>query len=256
MKRFALGLEYNGTDFAGWQVQPDVPTVQGVLEAALSRVADSPVRVQCAGRTDAGVHATAQVVHFDSDAPRREWSWVLGANANLPRTVSVNWARVVADDFHARFSARSRSYRYLLLNRPTRPGVDWDRVAWMHRPLDAGRMHDAAQTLLGEHDFSAFRAQGCQAKTPVRDLQRLDVVRDGDLIRFEVRANAFLHHMVRNLVGALTMVGAGERDVGWPRAVLDGRDRTVAAATAPASGLYLVGVGYEPRFGLLSSGPA
>ena len=260
MPRFALGLEYNGTPFAGWQIQPDQPTVQGVLENALSRVADHPVQVQCAGRTDAGVHATAQVVHFDSDAPRTLWSWVLGANANLPREVSVNWARVVPDDFHARFSARSRSYRYLLLNRPTRAGLDADRVAWLHRPLDVNTMHAAAQQLLGEHDFSAFRAQGCQAKSPVRTLHRLDVSRADDLVTFEVRANAFLHHMVRNLVGSLCQVGIGERDAGWLRAVLDGRDRTEAAATASASGLYLIGVEYPGHYelpeGAVSSTPA
>ncbi|MEX0900586.1 MAG: tRNA pseudouridine(38-40) synthase TruA [Gammaproteobacteria bacterium] len=258
--RIALGLEYNGTPFAGWQDQPDQPTVQGALERALSRVADHPVQVQCAGRTDAGVHATAQVVHFDSDAARSQWSWVLGANANLPRAVSVNWARAVPDDFHARFSARSRSYRYVLLNRPTRAGLDADRVAWLHRPLDADAMHRAAQQLLGEHDFSAFRAQGCQAKTPVRTLHRLDVMRAGDTVTFEVRANAFLHHMVRNLVGSLCQVGGGERDADWLRAVLDGRDRTQAAATAAAAGLYLVAVEYPGHYelpeGAVSSTPA
>ena len=260
MPRIALGLEYNGTAFAGWQIQRDQPTVQETLEHALSCVADHPVRVQCAGRTDSGVHATAQVVHFDSDAPRTLWAWTLGANANLPRSVAVNWARTVPDDFHARFSARSRSYRYRLLNRPTRAGLESDRVAWVHRPLDAGAMHAAAQRLLGEHDFSAFRAQGCQAKTPIRTLHRLDVVRDGDELRFEVRANAFLHHMVRNLVGALCEVGNGERDAAWLRAVLDGRDRTRASATASASGLYLVAVEYPPGYGLpdgaVSSTPA
>jgi tRNA pseudouridine38-40 synthase len=258
--RIALGLEYNGTPFAGWQVQPDQPTVQGAVEHALSRVADHPVQVQCAGRTDAGVHATAQVVHFDSDAPRTLWSWVLGANANLPRTVSVNWARAVPDDFHARFSAQSRSYRYELLNRPTRAGLDADRVAWLHRPLDVAAMHDAAQRLLGEHDFSAFRAQGCQAKTPIRTLHRLDVHRTGDRVTFEVRANAFLHHMVRNLVGSLCQVGVGERDADWLRAVLDGRDRTQAAATASPSGLYLIAVEYPGHYelpeGAVSSTPA
>ncbi len=250
MARIALGLEYNGAGFAGWQSQPGQSTVQQALETALSRVADHPVGVVCAGRTDAGVHATAQVVHFDSEAKRTLWSWVLGANANLPATVAVNWAHAVADDFHARFSARSRSYRYLLLNRPTRAGLDADRVAWTHRALDVGRMHAAAQTILGEHDFSAFRAQACQARTPVRDLQRLDVVRDGDRIVFEVRANAFLHHMVRNLVGCLTAIGSGEREPGWLREVRDGRDRTMAGATAPAAGLYLVAVVYDAGHGL------
>lgn len=252
MARIALGLEYDGTAFAGWQIQPDQPTVQQAVEAALSRVADHPVQVVCAGRTDAGVHATGQVVHFDSDAPRSEWSWVLGANANLPRAVSVNWARTVPNGFHARFEARARSYRYVLLNRATRPGVDHDRVAWLHRPLDVERMHDAAQRLLGEHDFSAYRAQGCQAKSPVRVLHRLTVTRTDERVVFEATANAFLHHMVRNLVGALTMVGIGERPVEWPRAVLDGRDRTKGAATASPSGLYLIAVEYPAHYGLPS----
>ena len=196
------------------------------------------------------MHATAQVVHFDSDAPRTLWAWVLGANANLPRGIAVNWAREVPDEFHARFSARSRRYRYRLLNRPTRAGLDSDRVAWLHRPLDADAMHTAAQRLLGEHDFSAFRAQGCQAKTPVRTLHRLDVTRTGDEVVFDVHANAFLHHMVRNLVGSLCRVGVGERDADWLRGVLDGRDRTLAAATASPSGLYLVAVEYPARYGL------
>lgn len=250
MARIALGIEYDGTGFAGWQSQPGQATVQDAVESALSRVADHPVKVVCAGRTDAGVHATGQVVHFDSDARRTLWSWVLGANSNLPRAVSVNWARVVADDFHARFSARARSYRYMLLNRATRPGLDATRVAWTHRELDVARMHEAAQSILGEHDFSAFRAQACQARSPVRDLQRLDVSREGDLIRFEIRANAFLHHMVRNLVGCLTAIGIGDREPGWLREVLDGRDRTVAGATASPSGLYLVAVRYDAEHGL------
>jgi tRNA pseudouridine38-40 synthase len=250
MTRIAVGIEYDGSPFAGWQVQPDQSTVQGAVEAALSRVADHAVRVTCAGRTDAGVHATGQVIHFDSDAPRSEWSWVLGANANLPRAVAARWARVVPDDFNARFSALSRSYRYLLMNCPTRPGLEHQRVTWMHRELDANLMHQAAQVLLGEHDFSAFRAQGCQAKTPVRTMHRLDVSREGQLIVFELRANAFLHHMVRNLVGALARIGQGEADTGWLADLLAGRDRTRAPATAPAAGLYLVAVEYPPAYGL------
>lgn len=248
-----MGIEYNGAAFAGWQVQPDQPTVQQVVERALSSVADHPVQVVCAGRTDAGVHATGQVVHFDSDAPRTTWAWVLGANANLPRTVAATWAQQVPDGFHARFDALSRSYRYDLLNRATRPGVDHDRVAWLHRPLDVPRMHAAAQRLLGEHDFSAFRAQGCQAKTPVRTLRRLDITRTGDRIAFELTANAFLHHMVRNLVGSLVMVGCGERDADWLQQVLESRDRSRAAATASPAGLYLVAVEYPARYGLPST---
>ncbi len=252
MSRIAMVVEYNGAGFAGWQIQPDQPTVQQAVEHALSSVADHPVQVVCAGRTDAGVHATAQVIHFDSEAPRTEWAWVMGANANLPRTVSARWAKVVDEDFHARFRATARRYRYLLLNRATRPGVDHDRMAWVHRPLDVERMHAAAQTLLGEHDFTAFRAQACQAKTPVRTLTRLDVSRAGDVVTFDLEANAFLHHMVRNLVGSLNLIGVGEREPDWLRAVLDGRDRSAAAATASPAGLYLVGVSYPEQYGIIA----
>jgi tRNA pseudouridine38-40 synthase len=250
MPRIAMGLEYDGSDYAGWQVQPDQVTVQGKVEEALSRVADAPVQVCCAGRTDAGVHATGQVVHFDSDAPRSEWAWVMGANANLPRSISATWAQTVPDEFHARFLAVSRTYRYLLLNRPTRPGLDHHRVAWSHRALDAARMQDAACELVGEHDFSAFRAQACQAKTPVRTIHRFDVHRQDDTIVFEVCANAFLYHMVRNMVGSLMRIGAGEAGRDWLAGVLAGRDRSAAAATASPAGLYLVAVEYPRSYGL------
>ncbi|MCA1799259.1 MAG: tRNA pseudouridine(38-40) synthase TruA [Xanthomonadaceae bacterium] len=253
MSRYAMGIEYNGAAFAGWQVQPDQSTVQEAVERALSSVANHPVQVVCAGRTDAGVHATGQVVHFDSDAPRTTWAWVLGANANLPRTVAAIWAQQVPDAFHARFDALSRSYRYELLNRATRPGIDHDRVAWQHRPLDVPRMHDAAQALLGEHDFSAFRAQACQAKTPVRTMHRLEVGRVGDRVVFDLNANAFLHHMVRNLVGSLMLIGYGERDAAWLRQVLESRDRSKAAATASPAGLCLVAVEYPTHYGLPST---
>ena len=248
--RFALGIEYDGTDFLGWQRLAHGATVQGALEAALSRVADHALEVTCAGRTDAGVHATAQVVHIDSEAARTPFAWMMGGNSNLPEAVAVTWAREVAPDFHARFSARARRYRYRLLNRRVRPALMARYVAWERAPLDADAMHAAAQALLGEHDFSAFRAAQCQAPHARRDLQLLDVTRHGDEIHFDVQANAFLHHMVRNLVGTLLEVGRGERAVEWPRAVLDGGDRTRAGATAPAAGLTFLGPKYPADCGL------
>ncbi len=249
--RIALGLEYDGSAFAGWQVQePGVRTVQACVEAALSRIADHPVRLICAGRTDAGVHATAQVVHFDTTARRPLHAWVLGTNSHLPEAVAVRWAREVPEDFHARFSARSRCYRYLILNRPVRPTFLARRVTWTHRPLDEARMAEAARDLVGEHDFSAYRALGCQARSPVRTVHRLEVLRRGELVVLEVEANAFLHHMVRNMAGVLMEIGTGRRPVGWAREVLEGRDRTLGGVTAPPDGLYFVGVRYPERYGL------
>jgi len=199
--RIALGLEYEGSGFCGWQSQAGGGAVQNVVESALSVVADAPIRVVCAGRTDAGVHALAQVVHFDTEVVRPDTAWVRGVNAHLPASVAVRCAQTVADDFHARFSARGRRYRYLLLNRAERPGLMARRVGWFHRPLDVAAMAAAAALLLGEHDFSAFRSVECQAKSPVKTLRRADVVRHGDLLVFDFEASAFLHHMVRNLVG-------------------------------------------------------
>lgn len=250
MKRIALGIEYDGKRFSGWQRQPHAPSVQEALEHALSRVADRPVEVVCAGRTDAGVHATHQVVHFDTATVRPERAWVRGVNSNLPGDVGVRWMREVAADFHARFSATARTYRYVILSHPVRPVLDRHRVAWTWRPLDVAPMRDAARHLLGEHDFSSFRAVACQAKHPVRTVHRLDVRYDGDRVALEVEANAFLHHMVRNIAGVLMAVGAGERRPDWAREVLDARDRTVAGVTAPAEGLYLVAVRYPERFGI------
>lgn len=249
--RFAAGIEYDGSGFKGWQSQTDRPavrTVQTVVEAALSRIADHPVQAICAGRTDAGVHATAQVIHFDTTAKRSERSWVLGANVNLPPDVSVQWVRPVSDDFHARFSARARSYRYLILNRWVRPAILRGRITWHHRPLDESRMWESAQHLLGEHDFSSFRAVACQAKHPVRTIETISVAREGEVIVIDVTANAFLHHMVRNIAGVLMAVGEGEREPGWMSELLAARDRTVGGVTAPPDGLYLVGVRYEDGF--------
>ncbi len=254
MARIAVGIEYDGTAYAGWQSQPAAPSIQQVAERALSYVADAPVALVCAGRTDAGVHALGQVAHFDTAAERAMRSWVLGANSELPPDVCLTWARAVPEHFHARFSAEARCYRYLVLNRATRPALDARRAAWVHRPLDERAMQAAAAHLTGEHDFSAFRAAECQAKSPVRRLMRLAVERRGDWLVIEAEANAFLHHMVRNLAGLLIHVGRGDAAPAWAAEVLAGRDRTRAPATAPAAGLYFAGVRYAPAFGLPSQG--
>lgn len=251
MMRIALGVEYDGSGFCGWQTQLQGRAVQACVEQALSRVANHPVSVVCAGRTDAGVHATAQVIHFDTESVRTARSWVLGGNTHLPPEISLLWAKEVDADFSARFSARSRRYRYVILNRWVRPGVLHRKVSWHHPPLDAERMHAAGQRLLGEWDFTSFRAVGCQAKSPVRTLLSLSVTRRGDFIYLDVHANAFLHHMVRNIAGVLMAVGEGERPVEWVSEVLHARDRTLGGVTAPPHGLYLVHVEYEPQSGIV-----
>jgi tRNA pseudouridine38-40 synthase len=248
--RIAMGIEYDGTDFFGWQRLKDGPSVQARLEQALSRVADHPVDVSCAGRTDAGVHGRCQVVHFDTPAQRDMRGWVLGSCSNLPDSVAVLWAQPVADDFHARYAARSRRYRYRILNRPVRAALEARYVTWERLPLDAARMHQAAQALLGLHDFSAFRALSCQAKHPHRTVLSVDVRRDGEYVTLEIEANGFLHHMVRNIVGSLLLVGRGERPVEWMAELLAGCDRQVAGPTGPASGLTFIGPRYEARWGL------
>ena len=248
--KIALGVEYDGSAYSGWQFQRHSPSVQAVLEAALSRVADHPVSVWCAGRTDAGVHATGQVVHFESDAVRSPRAWVLGTNANLPPAVAVRWAQPVPAHFNARFSATARVYRYLLSNQSSRPALWHGRMSWEFRALDIGVMAQAAEALLGEHDFSSFRAAGCQARNPVRTLRRLDITRRGACVAFTLEANAFLHHMVRNIVGALLEVGRGERPKQWVAEVLAARDRRLAGMTASPDGLYLVGVRYPEEFAL------
>ncbi len=248
--RIALGVEYDGTGFSGWQLQVGVRTVQGCLEEALSRVAAHGVRVHCAGRTDAGVHGAEQVVHFDTRAERSMRSWVYGANANLPKTVAVLWATPVSETFHARFSACRRSYRYVIYNRAVRPTFLAWRTTWEYRPLDEGLMHQAAQALVGEQDFSSYRAQGCQAKSPVRTVHEICVYRRGELVFIDIEANAFLHHMVRNIAGVLMAIGAGERPVAWAAEVLRYRDRARGGVTAPPSGLYLTRVGYPSEFQL------
>lgn len=249
--RVALGVEYDGSGFRGWQAQrPEVRTLQFCLEQALTKVADHPVKLVCAGRTDAGVHGLGQVVHFDTTATRSARAWVLGGNANLPSDLSLRWAQEVPADFHARFSACGRRYRYLIFNQPHRSALWRNRATWCYQALDAGRMHVAGQQLVGEHDFSSFRAAECQARHPVREIRELTVSRQGDGVVLEVEANAFLHHMVRNIAGVLMAIGSGGRPVEWASQVLAQRDRTQAGVTAPAEGLYLLAVRYPPHFDL------
>ncbi len=248
--RLAVGIEYRGSGFQGWQRQHGARSVQACVEEALGRVANHAVAVVTAGRTDSGVHATGQVVHFDTDSRRQAYGWQRGANSWLPGDVAVTWVCPVHDDFHARFSALSRSYRYVILNQKTRPGVLRGLVAWDYRPLDTQRMRNAALPLLGEHDFSGFRAAGCQAKSATRTLHALDVRRHGSWVCIDVRANAFLQHMVRNLVGVLAAIGAGERPQEWATEVLAGRNRRLGGVTAPACGLYLTAVEYPSPIGI------
>lgn len=250
--RIALAVEYDGSGFRGWQTQPGGGTVQDAVQDALQQFAGVPVQVVCAGRTDAGVHATGQVVHFDTAVERSMFAWVRGTNSFLPPAVAARWARPVADDFHARFSAYARRYRYLLINRAHRTGVWNGRVGWYHHPLDVGTMQAAADLLLGERDFSAFRAAECQANSPVKVMREAHVRRFGDLIAFDFEASAFLHHMVRNLVGSLVHVGQGKRPPEWIGDLLAAGDRRLAAPTFAAAGLYLFAVRYPPELGLPS----
>ena len=250
MPRIAVALEYDGSGFAGWQSQAHAPSVQDAAQAALAAVAAEPVQLVCAGRTDAGVHAAGQVAHFDTGAVRSERAWMLGANSHLPPTVSVAWARVVPAHFHARHSAEARTYCYIILNRPARSALAGGRATLIHGTLDEARMSEAAALLLGEHDFSAFRAAECQSRTPVRHLTELVVRREADRIVIRATANAFLHHMVRNLAGALIAVGQGKAPPGWVRELLESRDRRRGAPTAPAQGLYFWQVHYPTAFAL------
>jgi tRNA pseudouridine38-40 synthase len=248
--RVALGLEYDGSAFCGWQTQPARCGAQDALEGALAGIAGEAVQTVCAGRTDAGVHALEQIVHFDTTARRPASAWVRGVNAALPPALAVLWASEVDPAFHARYSARRRSYRYVLLNRSVRPAADRARVGWFHLPLDVALMREGAGHLVGEHDFSAFRSSECQAKSPVRTLERLGIERRGDYVVCDFTANSFLHHMVRNLMGALIYVGSGRQPPGWAGELLRSRDRSRGAPTFDAAGLYLAAVEYDATWGL------
>jgi tRNA pseudouridine38-40 synthase len=249
-KRWAAGVEYLGTGFSGWQTQRSLVTVQATLEFALSKVAAHPVALTAAGRTDSGVHALGQVVHFDSAATRTPYAWVLGTNSNLPPSISLSWIAPVAPDFDARHSATQRRYRYVIRNQRARSALLSDRVTWIPQPLDADAMHRAAQTLIGEHDFSAFRAAECQSSTPMRNLREIAVFRQHEFVVLDVCANAFLHHMVRNIAGSLIEIGKGRRAESWLAELLAGRDRTKAAMTQAARGLYFLGPEYPAEFAL------
>ncbi|MFY7697217.1 MAG: tRNA pseudouridine(38-40) synthase TruA [Legionella sp.] len=248
--RIALLVEYDGSEYHGWQAQAGLRTVQQGLEQALSRVADQDISVVCAGRTDTGVHATNQIIHFDCDNQRTIRSWIHGANSFLPKDICVRWGKEVSDHFHARYSALSRRYRYIISNTSIRPALLRSNVTWQYRQLDHRSMHQASQSLLGEQDFTSFRSVECQSKTPMRHVHRLDVSRNGDLVIIDITANAFLHHMVRNIAGVLISVGSGKRPVSWVEEVLQARDRRLGAETAPPYGLYLVEVLYPEEFAI------
>jgi tRNA pseudouridine38-40 synthase len=252
MPRIALGIEYDGGAYAGWQQQPHARSVQGALQRVLGEVAGHAVELTAAGRTDAGVHALLQVAHFDTTAARPAQAWSLGGTAAAPDDLTVLWACEVPERFHARYSALSRSYLYRILNRRMRPALARARACWVRRPLDEAAMRRAAQRLLGERDFSSFRAAECQSSTPMRNLIEVAVARRGDVVEVRLRANAFLHHMVRNITGSLLLVGSGQRDEAWLEAVLAARDRRLAGPTAPPQGLYFAGVEYPPEFALAS----
>ena len=248
--RIAAGIEYCGTKFNGWQRQKHAPSIQKHVEKALSKVADHPIRIHCAGRTDTGVHALHQVIHFETQTHRENYSWVLGGNANMCDDISMLWAKEVPDNFHARFLATSRTYRYVILNRPTRPAIYSNLVTWERRELDLEKMSLAASALVGEHDFTSYRATSCQAKSPVRVVRRLDIRRVDSYVVLEVEANAFLQHMVRNIVGVLMAIARGEREPQWAKQILLSRNRTMGGVTAPPKGLYLINIEYPEKFNI------
>ena len=248
--RIALGLEYAGTAYTGWQTQPDGRGVQDALERALAHIAGNPIRTSAAGRTDAGVHATSQVVHFDCDVRRPGTAWVRGVNSHLPPDVAVLWSAEVAGDFHARYVATARHYTYVLANRPVRNALLAGRAGWYHRPLAVAAMVEAAQALVGRHDFSSFRSSECQAKSPIKSISHVAIAADGEIIRFDFSADAFLHHMIRNIVGALIDVGAGKSPPAWVAELIAARDRTRGAPTFGAEGLYLAGADYASNWSL------
>jgi tRNA pseudouridine38-40 synthase len=250
LRRLAVGVEYDGTNYHGWQIQTHAPSIQSSLNKALSFVADEPIECIGAGRTDSGVHATGQVAHFDTQADRSSRSWLLGINSNLADDINIRWVKIASEHFHARYSALGRTYRYAILNRPVRSALSRLGAWWVRQPLDVRSMTVAAGFLVGKHDFSSFRASACQAKSPVRDIRRLEIRVFGPWVSIECEANAFLHHMVRNLVGSLVRVGRGEAKPEWIRTLLEARDRRLADITAPAAGLTLTHVEYTPEFGL------
>lgn len=248
--RIAAVVEYHGSNFHGWQRQkhhPE-PSIQAALEDALSKIANEPVSVVCAGRTDGGVHATTQVVHFDTSAKRDPYGWLMGTNTKLPKGIALRWVAEVDKDFHARFSATARRYRYLIYNKPVKQGLMDDMFTWWRFPLDENKMHQAAQALLGENDFTSFRAKDCQSNTPFRNIQQISVRRFGDVVMIEVQANAFLYHMIRNIAGVLIPIGCDRKPVEWCADVLAAKDRSQAGVTAPPDGLYFVGVEYPEQF--------
>ncbi len=248
--RIAAGVEYNGSEFHGWQRQINSLSVQQIVEQAISTVANHSVEVSCAGRTDAGVHAQGQVIHFDTEALREPRQWQLGINSNLASNVSITWVKIVSDEFHARYAATARRYRYIIFNRFARPAMLVDKVCWVYHPLNEEAMQAAAKHLLGKHDFTAYRAVACQSKSAIRTIESIQVERSGEFLYIDIQANAFLQHMVRNIVGVLTTIGQGLKSTEWSREVLQVRDRTQGGITAPASGLYLVGVRYPQKFGI------
>lgn len=249
--RIAAGIEYNGNAYHGFQIQSSgVPTIQAELHNAFSKIAAHPVSIVCAGRTDTGVHASGQVVHFDTTVLRDEKAWVVGANSVLPHDISVRWAKMVPDTFHARFTARGRRYRYVIYNDTCRPAIGCEYTTWQRIALDVKKMQQAANYLIGEHDFTSFRSSECQAAQPVRIIRELNITQNGSWIIVEVEATAFLHNMVRNIVGTLYQVGMNKNEPEWVKLVLDARDRTKGGATAPPTGLYLVDVTYPQEFNL------
>ncbi len=250
VNRYILGVEYDGSNFSGWQWQVDRRTAQAELEYALSQVANEPVRVICAGRTDAGVHALEQVVHFDTTVKRDLHAWLMGGNSNLQNDIRILWVKEAVDDFHARFSATARFYRYVILNRKMKSALQPKQLTWCYEPLDADKMHQAAQDLIGHHDFSTFRAQGCQSKSPNRTIYFIEVYRQDERVIIDISANAFLHHMVRNIAGVLMEIGSGKRSLDWPKQLLEIKDRGQGGITAKPHGLYLGSVLYPEKFGL------
>ncbi len=250
MTRIVLGIEYDGSSYAGWQWQTGHRTVQAELQDALSKIANQPVSVICAGRTDAGVHALEQVVHFDTSVQRELRAWQMGGNTNLPEDIRITWVQVAVDDFHARYSAIARFYRYVIYNRPVASALLRNQVTRCYQPLDEQLMHQAAQQLIGNHDFSSFRAQGCQSKSPRRMMHFIEVYRQGDRVIMDICANAFVHHMVRNIAGVLMAVGSGKQSVDWPGCLLAAKDRKQGGVTASPYGLYLGGICYPEHYGI------